>query len=84
VALAIIARMRERRRSSLSLAGREVEGTNTNISNDSNSCVVCLNKTSTHAIDPCGHLCLCETCSGLCNGVLFAVGIRRKSSKSLW
>jgi hypothetical protein len=44
--------------------GQEVEG---NISNESNSCVVCLDLTSTHVIGPCGFLCLCETCSAQCN-----------------
>jgi hypothetical protein len=26
-------------------------------------CVVCLDAMKTHAIVPCGHLCLCESCS---------------------
>lgn len=28
-----------------------------------NSCVVCLSEPSTHACAPCGHRCICETCS---------------------
>lgn len=26
-------------------------------------CVICLSETSTHATTPCGHLCMCQSCS---------------------
>lgn len=29
-------------------------------------CCVCLDKPSTHIVLPCGHMCLCETCSLKC------------------
>ena len=27
-------------------------------------CVICLSEPSTHATTPCGHLCMCQSCSG--------------------
>eukprot|EP00102_Acyrthosiphon_pisum_P016294 XP_008187200.1 PREDICTED: uncharacterized protein LOC100569497 isoform X3 [Acyrthosiphon pisum] len=36
---------------------------NNNDDDNVNSCVVCLTEPSTHACAPCGHRCLCETCS---------------------
>ena len=35
----------------------------TNADADSSSCVVCYDHERTHALVPCGHLCLCSTCS---------------------
>ena len=29
---------------------------------DADPCCICLTKTKTHAIQPCGHWCLCATC----------------------
>ena len=28
-----------------------------------NVCVVCLENKKTHAFNPCGHMCVCETCA---------------------
>lgn len=32
---------------------------------DKDACVVCLDRTATHAVIPCGHRCVCEECETL-------------------
>jgi hypothetical protein len=33
-------------------------------SSEPGMCVICLSEPSTHATTPCGHLCMCQSCSG--------------------
>ena len=33
-------------------------------STDADRCCICFTNRKTHAIQPCGHLCLCPTCAG--------------------
>lgn len=32
------------------------------INEENKNCIVCLSETSRYALNPCGHLCLCEKC----------------------
>jgi hypothetical protein len=53
----------------------------TNSSNDINKCVVCDDTPSIYAILPCGHFCLCETCSGPCNVCPLCLGVKESVLK---
>eukprot|EP00590_Aulacoseira_subarctica_P005855 CAMPEP_0172436590 /NCGR_PEP_ID=MMETSP1064-20121228/71806_1 /TAXON_ID=202472 /ORGANISM="Aulacoseira subarctica , Strain CCAP 1002/5" /LENGTH=436 /DNA_ID=CAMNT_0013185005 /DNA_START=19 /DNA_END=1330 /DNA_ORIENTATION=- len=54
----------------------------TSILKDRGTCIICLERSSTYAYVPCGHLCICETCTSN-DGVHGKCPVCRKESLQL-